>query len=104
MRTDRLRQEAISEALELADIETDGGSVSFLGQTTTITTYPTTAGLYYAVTPLSVGGSEAEGSTATFTSESGTVMAYNVGSTVPPNGTKVLVSGVGGRWVFRWDG
>jgi hypothetical protein len=32
------------------------------------------------------------------------VYALNVGTMIPPVGSRVVASSVGGRWVFRYDG
>jgi hypothetical protein len=73
--------------------------------TTQVTTYPSTAGAYYACNPEQLSGPETEGATPTFTADTTAVlMALNVGSAVPPQGTKLVVHAAGGRWVFRYDG
>lgn len=77
-----------------------------LVQTFTKTTYPTTAATEYACHPISqITGDEAEGASVGFTADSSTtIYALNLGSTVPPSGTKVIAHAVAGRWCFRWDG
>ena len=73
--------------------------------TTTLTTYPTTAGVYYACNPELLSGAETEGATPTFTADTGTVVyVLNLGTQIPPNGTKLIIHSTGGRWVFRYDG
>ncbi len=81
-----------------------GGGAAALLSLTTETTYPTTAGVYYAANFCDLGGAEVEGGTASFTSHSAVVYALNVGTQVPPSGTKVVGHAVGGRWIFRFDG
>jgi hypothetical protein len=76
--------------------------VSVLGQTATKTTYPTVANAVYFINTANLDGSDAEGSTATFVLDSGSLFALNLGGTVPPVGTNVVVTSAGGRWVFRF--
>lgn len=80
------------------------GSPVFVGTTTTVTTYPTSAGKFFAVTPTAVLGTESEGSSASFTTRSSTVFAYNLGTAIPASGTTVVCTFVPNRWVFRYDG
>ena len=73
-----------------------------LVQTKTVGTYPTVAGKYYAVAPVDPGGAEGEGNSGTFAVGSVTFFALNVGGSVPPSGTKVVATPLGGRWVFSY--
>ena len=78
---------------------------SCLVQTIAEETYPTTAGVFFACQPLLIDGPENEGGAASFTPDPVRVIyAYNLGSQVPPLSTRVILSSVGGRWVFRFDG
>ena len=79
------------------------GSPSILAQTTTISTYPTTAQSYFACLPLTLLGTEKEGGSGVTTAGSATFFALNIGSTIPPSGTQVLTTFIGSRWVFRYD-
>jgi hypothetical protein len=73
--------------------------------TTTVTTYPVAASAYYACNPELLTGPETEGAAATFTADTATIMyAFNVGTAIPPNGTKLVIHGAGGRFCFRYDG
>lgn len=82
-----------------------GGSRSLLCKTTTVTTYPTSAGAFYAVKSQSVDGTEAEGASATYSDDTGQVFyAWNAGTQIPPSGTAIVCHAVGGRFVFRFDG
>ncbi len=73
--------------------------------TTTVTTYPTSAGVFYACNPELIYGNETEGATPTFTADGSTIVyALNLGTSIPPNGTILVIHSVGGRWVFRFDG
>lgn len=82
-----------------------GGSglqaTTFVGRTDVETTYPSSAGRYYLVTPMTMAGDETEGSpwSGTPRSDQG-VLAANLGSAVPPLGSTVLVFSVPNRWVF----
>lgn len=82
-----------------------GGSglqaTTFAGITASDGNYPTAAGAFYLVHPLTVGGDEVEGAAWTSTANvNQSVYAYNMGATAPPVGTKVLVFHVPNRWVF----
>jgi hypothetical protein len=103
---DRLRFDD-ADAVDAASrepLDKAAGAPSLVCKTTTCTTYPTAAMRFYCVTPQSVLGTETEGSTGTFTGTPGTFKALNLGSAIPPSGTQVLVTFVGHRWVFRYDG
>jgi hypothetical protein len=81
------------------------GDAAILAQTTTVSTYPTTASAFYACVPADLDGDESEGTTATFVRENSTVFyAWNAGTQVPPASTAIVCHAVGGRWVFRYDG
>jgi hypothetical protein len=72
----------------------------FVGVTTTIDSYPTSAQSYYAVIPQQTGGPEKEGGSASLTALSGTVFAANAGTSIPPEGTPVDVGFDGERHFF----
>lgn len=102
----RDRQAAHSDAFNqsLAGGDPDG-SAAMLAQTTTVTTYPTSASAFYAVIPLDVNGQELEGQPATYVPSTGAVTyALNLGTQIPPSGTTVICHAVGGRFCFRYDG
>ncbi len=83
------------------------GSPAEVVQTTTVSTYPTVAGAFYACVPCDIDGAEVEGGTATYVPRAGASPIYclNLGTSIPPVGTTLLVHGVGsGRWTFRYDG
>jgi len=84
--------------------ESAAGNSTVLVKTVTVSTYPTAVQSFFGVQRAIVSGTEAEGQTPTFTLHGSTFYAANVGSTVPPSGTYVLASLVGGRWEFRYDG
>jgi hypothetical protein len=83
----------------------DYGSAALLVQTIQLTTYPTTAQTMYACNPVNIDGDEIEGGVVTYIPDTNTVVfILNVGSAIPPLGTRRVASGVGGRWTFQWDG
>src|SRR5579885_2670836 len=94
-----------SDAFDAAQAAQEAyGSAALLCQTTTVSTYPTTAQAYYACNPVSCDGTEAEGQAVTYTPDTSTTLfALNIGTTVPPSGSRVICHSVGGRWCFRWD-
>jgi hypothetical protein len=51
-----------------------------------------------------IDGAEYEGGSATYTADTTQVLyALNLGTTIPPAGSNIIVTAVGGRWTFRWD-
>ncbi len=81
------------------------GAEAMLAMTTTVSRYPTVPGAFYACVPLAVDGPEVEGAVANFTADTSRIIyAYNLGTQIPPAGTKVLAHSCGGRWTFRFDG
>ena len=97
------------KALQMTIDRTQGlatvGAAAVLAQTTTVSTYPTTASAFYACVPADIDGNESEGASATYVQEGSTVFyAWNAGTQIPPTGTTIVCHAVGGRWVFRYDG
>ena len=104
-RVERDRQKALSGALDRVAPFAADGSTALLVTTTTVSTYPSTAATFYASNPTEIDGSEVEGGAASYTADASQVLyALNVGTQVPPVGTRVVAHAVGGRWVFRYDG
>jgi hypothetical protein len=104
-RVERERQKALSGVIDrIAPFAADG-STALLVTTTMVTTYPSTAASFYASNPTEIDGSEVEGGAAAYTPDASQVVyVLNVGSQVPPVGTRVVAHAVGGRWVCRYDG
>jgi hypothetical protein len=95
----RRRHDELDAAADARRGATVNCSPSMVVITYTKGTYPTAAKSYYACHPVKVSGTEAEGQTVTTTTDTGqTLYVANVGSTVPPTGTIVLATLVGGRW------
>jgi hypothetical protein len=104
-RIQRERQKALSGAVDRVAPFAADTPAALLVTTTTVTTYPATAGAFYASNPTEIDGSEVEGGAATYTADTTqAVYVLNVGTQVPPSGTRVVAHAVGGRWVFRYDG
>jgi hypothetical protein len=104
-RIERERYKALSGVLDRVVPFVADGSAALLLTTTTIATYPSTAEAFFASNPTEIDGSEVEGGAASYTADATHVIyALNVGTMVPPVGTCVVASSVGGRWVFRYDG
>jgi hypothetical protein len=99
----RVRDEDITDALTATPYLADPGSPCLVLQTTVLTAYPTAAQSFFACVPVTVLGAETEGGQATLTPLAPTVFAVNLGAGLPPQGTKVISSYVGNRWVFRYD-
>jgi hypothetical protein len=94
-----------TSALDRVAVDGPYGSAAMCVITTTVTTYPTVAAAFYACNPTLLTGAETEGAVPTFTDDANTVVyALNVGTAIPPNGTRVVIHAAGGRWEFRYDG
>jgi len=104
LRIQRNRATAQDEVLDRLDDAARHGAAAIVAATTTVTTYPTSAGVFYAANTIEIDGAETEGTAASYTAQSGIVYILNVGSQIPPLGTRVVAHAVGGRWVFRYDG
>jgi hypothetical protein len=101
----RERVAALDAALDRSAIGGMDGSAAAVVVTATKTTYPTVAAQYYACHPIWISGNTTEGTAATYHTDTATwVYAVNLGTAIPPSGTKILTHSVGGRWVFRFDG
>jgi hypothetical protein len=101
----RERQTVANNALDRSAAADPHGSAAQCVITTTFASYPVAAGNFYACNPEILTGSEAEGAVPTFTADTATVVyAFNLGSAIPPSGTKLVIHAVGGRWCFRYDG
>ncbi|WP_165251183.1 hypothetical protein [Paludisphaera soli] len=73
-----------------------------VGQTYAAGAYPTNAARWYAMGTVFIGGTEEEGSSASFTSTTDDVFrAFNLSDAVPPVGSKHLCFAIEGRYVFR---
>jgi len=104
-RIERERQKSLSSLLDRVLPFAADGSAALLLTTTTIATYPSMAGAFFASNPTEIDGSEVEGGAASYTADATQVVyALNVGTMIPPVGTRVVASCVGGKWVFRYDG
>ncbi len=104
-RIERERQTALAGTLDRVVPFAADGSAAILVTTTTVTTYPVTAASFYASNPTEIDGDDIEGGMASYATDT-TQIAYvlNVGTQIPPTGTRVVAHAVGGRWVFRYDG
>jgi hypothetical protein len=105
MRVERERQKSLSEVLDRVAPFSCDGQAAILVTTTTVNSYPAKAGAFFASNPTEIDGSEVEGGAAAFIADqSQFVYVLNVGTQVPPVGTRAVAHAVGGRWVFRYDG
>ena len=84
----------------------EDGAVAVLAQTKAVSSYPTVPGAFYAcVAALRSTGPRSRAPTASFTADgTRTIYALNVGTQVPPAGTRIIAHACGGRWTFRYDG
>ena len=104
LRIQRDRQASLEASIDNEQDQLVDCNAAMLGTTTTVTTYPTSASAFYALFNTVVGGTEVEGGGASYVPGTAVTYALNVGSQVPPSGTRVICHAVGGRWVFRYDG
>jgi hypothetical protein len=104
-RIERERQKALSGVVDRVAPFSANGSAALLVTTTTVSTYPTSAASFFASNPTEIDGSEVEGGAASYTPDATQVLyVLNVGTQIPPVGTRLVAHAVGGRWVFRYDG
>ena len=86
------------------DLAPTAGSPCLAARTKVVRSYPTSPPAYYACESQMIVGPEVEGAAATITTNGDTFWALNLGTAVPPQGTPIVVTFVGSRWVFRYDG
>ena len=104
-RIERARHQDLELLVDQIGSGGDGGSAARLVTTTTVATYPVTAAEFYGCHPTEIDGSEVEAGAASYTADSDQVMyCLNVGTAIPPSGTRLVAHAVGGRFVFRYDG
>lgn len=104
-RIERERQLDLERVIDQIPTGDDGGSAARLVTTTTIMTYPTSAAEFYACNPTEIDGTETEGGSASYTADTDQVIyVLNLGTQIPPTGTRLVAHAVGGRWVARYDG
>ena len=101
----RDRQAEAGAALDRSGGGRPDCATAMLVQTVQVTAYPVVAAAYYACNPCQLNGGEIEAGTATPVADTTTTFCFlNVGTQIPPLGTFLLVHGVGGRMVARYDG
>ena len=72
--------------------------------TTTVTTYPTQPRHSFSSNPTEIDGSEVGGATAMYTpTRPKVIYVFNVGTQIPPAGTRVVARGRGDVGSFRYD-
>jgi hypothetical protein len=99
----RIRGSVLAEESLRSPSSESWGAPSLVAQTISLGSYPATAASFYACCPRTVFGPEIEGGAGTLSTQAGRFFALNLGSTIPPTGTDLLVTFVGNRWVFRYD-
>lgn len=94
----------IQKAREALDTTPAGKGASMLCVTTSLGSYPTMSPAAFAVVPEECDAEDDEGAAATYTDNTdSTFFAINLGTNVPPQGSRIIVHAVGGRWLFRWS-
>ena len=102
--TDRLEADRLRSLRTALDTppEPELGGRSFVARTVQVTTYPTSAGVYYGMKRVVLGGAEVEGGTPSKTLTGDVFYALNLGASVPVVGTDCVVHETGGRISFRF--
>jgi hypothetical protein len=104
-RIERERQRTLASSVDRTSPFIADGSAALLVTTTTVSTYPTAAAAYYATNPTEIDGNEIEGGTVSYSADpTQVVYVLNLGTQVPPVGTRAIAHALGGRWVIRYDG
>ena len=99
----RIRDTTLDNDLKRSESDLAWGTPCLLARTTSLSAYPTKPESYFACQPLTVLGSEVEGSQALISVNTGVLFALNLGSTLPPVGIQILLTFVSDRWVFHYD-
>lgn len=100
---DRLSRDRLAEladALDAVSTEAEVGAAVALVATATESAYPSSIAAFYACTVLGLTGTEAEGEPGGTPTQAATIYCFNVGTTIPGVGTKLLAVQVGDRWVI----
>jgi hypothetical protein len=99
----RRRHDALVEDLDKLLTNPVSGTDCRTARTVTVTTYPTTAKAAYGIQITDTVCAETEGAAPTITLQSGTEYALNLGGTIPPVGTDILIErSPNGYWVFSY--
>src|ERR1700752_4925590 len=88
----RVRDAVLADDLKEGETDLLCGAPCLAARTMVLTSHPTTAQCYYACQPLTVLGSETEGGPGARTASSMMFFALNLGTTIPPIGTQLLVT------------
>ena len=96
----RRRQDDLAVQIDRQSAPVAPGNTTVLGITTAIVSYPTTSQVYVAFTPVTPGGTEAEGTAPTLTTGTGTPLGACLLATIPAVGTYALFTLIDGRWIL----
>ena len=96
------RLEALEVAVASGAAAINSPASVLVGRTVSGGSYPTAATAFYRVQALTVDGTEVEGGSVSFADDGPVFLAANLGASVPSVGTKVILFGASGRWVFRF--
>ncbi len=99
-----LRDAARAEEAKWLDLAPAIGAPSLVARTKLLLSYPNVASAYFACESQTITGMEVEGGSATIVTDGNTFFSLNIGTAIPPQGTPIVVTFVGNRWVFRYDG
>jgi len=103
MRDDRNRQAEALADLDILPQDQIDGAAGWLLKTFVKTSYPTAVSVVFACHPVWVDAADTEGATPSFTVDSTVeIYALNLGTLVPPVGTIMVGTAVGGRVTIRY--
>jgi hypothetical protein len=99
----RDRQASLIAQLDRRDHHAPDPTAVLIGKVFDNGHLPTTTGNYYAVHPVTVGGTESEGSAGTFSVDTAsTVFFLVICSKAPIVGDVLIARSIDGRWVAEW--
>lgn len=104
LRAERDRLADLAAALDRSLSGQADGTTVLVVKTIQESSYPTTASCSYACQVQTPGGAETEGAAGSLGATSATLYAYNLGSSIPPQGTLLLATQIGDRWVIHYNG
>lgn len=104
LRADRDRIAQLADAIDRSPYGQSEGATLLVVKTVQETTYPAIAASTFACQVQTPGGPETEGALGSLVATTAALYAFNLGSALPPQGTLLLATQVGDRWVIHYDG
>lgn len=101
----RDRFAAMDDALDVAASGSRACADARLVMIFTLKSHPTSAQAYYAAHPCQIDGVPVEGGNASYVADDRTtLLCWNTGSAIPPDGAVCVAHGAGGRWTITYNG